>query len=228
MKLDRRLLELLGTGRWLVVLIGGGILAAAILIVLQVRLLSQVLNSVFLEGRNLSEISPWLISLLIVGGLRAAAAGGIEVISGWLAVRIKENLRRILVNRLLDAGPAFVQHENSGEISNTFLNGVDALDAYYSQYLPQLLIAAITPLIILLIVFPLDWLSGLIFLLTAPLVPFFMVLIGKGSESVTRRQWHSLSRMSAFFLDTLQGLRELKQWNRSEGHAERIAEAGTE
>ncbi|GIV66016.1 MAG: thiol reductant ABC exporter subunit CydD [Chloroflexota bacterium] len=224
MKLDRRLLELLGTGRWLVVLIGGVVLAAAILIVLQVRLLSQVLNSVFLEGRNLSEISPWLISLLIVGGLRAAAAGGIEVISGWLAVRIKENLRHTLVNRLLDAGPAFIQHENSGEISNTFLNGVDALDAYYSQYLPQLLIAAITPLTILLIVFPLDWLSGLIFLLTAPLVPFFMVLIGKGSESVTRRQWQSLSRMSAFFLDTLQGLRELKQWNRSEGHAERIAE----
>ncbi len=223
MKLDKRLLGLLGAERWLMVLIGGVSLAAAILIVLQARLLSRILTAVFLQGQDLNAAALWLISLLLVGALRAGAAGGVEVISGWLAVKVKESLRRTLLNRLLDGGPAYIRQENSGEVSNTFTNGVEALDAYYSQYLPQLVIAAITPLTVLLAVFPLDWLSGLIFLLTAPLIPIFMVLIGKGSESITRRQWQALSRMSAFFLDTLQGLKELKQWNRSRGHAERIS-----
>ncbi len=223
MKLDKRLLGLLGAERWLMLLIGGVSLAAAILIVLQARLLSRILTAVFLQGQDLNAAALWLISLLLVGALRAGAAGGVEVISGWLAVKVKESLRRTLLNRLLDGGPAYIRQENSGEVSNTFTNGVEALDAYYSQYLPQLVIAAITPLTVLLAVFPLDWLSGLIFLLTAPLIPIFMVLIGKGSESITRRQWQALSRMSAFFLDTLQGLKELKQWNRSRGHAERIS-----
>ncbi|GIV64983.1 MAG: thiol reductant ABC exporter subunit CydD [Bellilinea sp.] len=223
MKLDRRLLGLLGPERWLVVLIGSVSLAAAVLIVLQARMLSRILSAVFLNGGDLNEVLPWLGGLLVIGSLRSGAVGGIEVISGWLAIRIKDNLRRKFLNLLLDSSPSLVQQENSGEISNTFINGVEALDAYYSQYLPQLVVAAITPLTILLAVFPLDWLSGLVFLLTAPLIPFFMVLIGKGSENVTRRQWQALSRMSAFFLDTLQGLRELKQWNRSRGHAERIS-----
>lgn len=223
MKLDKRLLDLLAAERWYLVLIGIFSLTAAVLIILQARLLSAILNAVFLEGADAVKVAPLLTSLLLVGILRAGAGGAMEVLSGWLAVNIKEKIRRSLLDRLLAAGPAFIESENSGEVSNTLTNGVEALDAYYSQYLPQLAISAIIPLAILLAVFPLDWLSGLVFLITAPLIPFFMVLIGKGSESVTRRQWQALSRMSAFFLDTLQGLRELKQWNRSREHAQRIA-----
>ena len=222
MKLDKRLLGLLAAERWYLILIGIFSLAAAVLIILQARLLSGILNAVFLEGDDTVKVAPLLTGLLLVGILRAGAGGGMEVISGWLAVNVKDKIRRRLFDRLLAAGPVFIQRENSGEVSNTLTNGVEALDAYYSQYLPQLAISAITPLAILLAVFPLDWLSGLVFLLTAPLIPFFMVLIGKGSESVTRRQWQALSRMSAFFLDTLQGLKELKQWNRSWEHAQRI------
>ncbi len=223
MKLDKRLLSMLKAERWLMVLIGGISLAAAVLIILQARLLSRILTSVFLQGKDLNTAMLLLVGLLVVGAMRAGAAAGMEVISGWLAVKVKERLRQSLLTHLLAAGPAYIQQENSGEVSNTFTNGVEALDAYYSQYLPQLVIAAINPLAIVLAVFPMDWLSGLVFLLTAPLIPFFMVLIGKGSESVTRRQWQALSRMSAFFLDTLQGLKELKQWNRSHGHTERIS-----
>lgn len=224
MKLDKRLLGLLTTERGYLILIGMISLAAAVLIFLQARLLSGILNAVFLEGADIVKVAPLLTSLLLVGILRAGTGGGMEVVSGWLAVKVKDKIRLRLFDRILSAGPAFIERENSGEVSNTLINGVEALDAYYSQYLPQLVISAITPLAILLAVFPLDWLSGLVFLLTAPLIPFFMVLIGKGSENVTRRQWQSLSRMSAFFLDTLQGLKELKQWNRSRGHAHRIFE----
>lgn len=225
MKLDKRLLGLLRAERWLLMLIAAISLGGAILIILQARLLSGILNAVFLEGAGLKAVVPLLGALLVIGVLRATTTGGVEVFSGWLAVRIKHKLRQILLERLLAAGPACIQQEQSGEITNTFINGVEALDAYYSQYLPQLVISAIVPLAVLVAVFPLDWLSGLVFLLTAPLIPFFMMLVGKGSESITRRQYQSLSRMSAFFLDTLQGLRELKQWNRSKDHAQRISKA---
>ncbi|MCX7976851.1 MAG: thiol reductant ABC exporter subunit CydD [Bellilinea sp.] len=225
MKLDKRLLGLLRAERWLLVLIGTISLGGAILIILQARLLSGILSAVFLEGAGLKTVVPLLGALLLIGVLRAITTGGVEVFSGWLAVRIKHKLRQMLLERLLAAGPACIQQENSGEVTNTFVNGVEALDAYYSQYLPQLVISAIVPLTVLLAIFPLDWLSGVVFLLTAPLIPFFMILVGKGSESVTRRQYQTLSRMSAFFLDTLQGLRELKQWNRSKDHAQRISKA---
>lgn len=225
MKLDKRLLGLLRAERWLLILIAAISLGGAILIILQARLLSGILNAVFLEGAGLKAVVPLLGALLVIGVLRATTTGGVEVFSGWLAVRIKHKLRQMLLERLLAAGPACIQQENSGELTNTFINGVEALDAYYSQYLPQLVISAIVPFAVLLAVFPLDWLSGLVFLLTAPLIPFFMMLVGKGSESITRRQYQSLSRMSAFFLDTLQGLRELKQWNRSKDHAQRISKA---
>ncbi|HAD07259.1 MAG TPA: thiol reductant ABC exporter subunit CydD [Anaerolineaceae bacterium] len=225
MKLDKRLLGLLRAERWLLILIAAISLGGAILIILQARLLSGILNAVFLEGAGLKAVVPLLGALLVIGVLRATTTGGVEVFSGWLAVRIKHKLRQMLLERLLAAGPACIQQENSGELTNTFINGVEALDAYYSQYLPQLVISAIVPFAVLLAVFPLDWLSGLVFLLTAPLIPFFMILVGKGSESITRRQYQSLSRMSAFFLDTLQGLRELKQWNRSKDHAQRISKA---
>ena len=90
-----------------------------------------------------------------------------------------------------------------------------ALDAYFGQYLPQLALAAIVPFTFLLIVFPIDPLSGVVLLLTAPLIPVFMVLIGALADSLTRRQWGALSRMSAHFLDVLQGLTTLKLFNRS-------------
>jgi ATP-binding cassette subfamily C protein CydD len=112
-------------------------------------------------------------------------------------------------------GPAYSQGERSGELANTLVEGVEALDAYFRHYLPQLALAALVPLTILVFVFPLDWVSGLVLLLTAPLIPLFMALIGSAADALTRRQWTSLSRMSAHFLDVLQGLTALKLLGRS-------------
>ena len=103
------------------------------------------------------------------------------------------------------------------------VEGIEALDAYYSQYLPQLVITALVPLSILLFVFPIDLLSGVVLLLTAPLIPFFMILIGKAAEALTKRQYETLSRLSAHFLDSLQGLTTLKYFGASKAHAKTIA-----
>ncbi|MCX7840541.1 MAG: thiol reductant ABC exporter subunit CydD, partial [Anaerolineae bacterium] len=93
----------------------------------------------------------------------------------------------------------------------------------FSQYLPQLVLAALVPLLILAFVFPLDLLSAFVLLVTAPLIPFFMILIGSAADALTRRQWKSLSLLSAHFLDVLQGLATLKMFGRSREQIETIA-----
>ncbi|NIW43541.1 MAG: thiol reductant ABC exporter subunit CydD, partial [Gammaproteobacteria bacterium] len=96
------------------------------------------------------------------------------------------------------------------------------MDAYFSQYIPQLVLAVLVPVTFLFVVFPVDLLSGFVLLLTAPLIPVFMVLIGSIAQSLTRKQWKTLSRMSAYFLDVLQGLTTLKILGRSREQTARI------
>jgi ATP-binding cassette subfamily C protein CydCD len=103
----------------------------------------------------------------------------------------------------------------TGELVNTAVEGIEALDAYFSQYLPQLLLAALIPLTYLAVVFPLDKISGIVLLFTAPLIPAFMVLIGDVANRLTKQRWERMSRMSAYFLDILQGLTTLKILGRS-------------
>src|SRR5690606_30102913 len=111
----------------------------------------------------------------------------------------------------------------SGELSATLVAGVEALESYFSHYLPQLAIAVLVPLTIFVAVFPVDLLTAIIFLLTAPLIPIFMILIGKVAAQLTGRQWRALSLMSAHFLDVLQGLTTLKQLGRSRAQVEQVA-----
>jgi ATP-binding cassette subfamily C protein CydD len=131
------------------------------------------------------------------------------------------------MRHLFSLGPAYTSGERSGELTNTVVEGVETLEAYFSQYIPQLALAALVPLTILIFILPLDLTSGLVLLLTAPLIPVFMILIGDAADRLTQRQWKSLSRMSAHFLDTLQGLTTLKLLGRSRDQAQAIAAIST-
>ena len=185
------------------------------LVVWQAWLVSEAISGVFLDGKALGDVDHQLILLLGVILLRGAAVFGREVSAGALAINVKGALREKLFAYLLALGPAALEKERSGELSSVLVQGIERLDAYFRQYLPQLALSALVPLIILLVVFPLDWLTGLVFLLTAPLIPLFMVLIGKQAEKETTRQWRLLSLLSAHFLDVLQGLTTLKRFGRS-------------
>jgi ATP-binding cassette, subfamily C, bacterial CydCD len=186
---------------------------------------SRIVTEVFLEGQLLAEMTGFLRILLIIIIFRAFLAWGSEVSAKAIAVKIKVDLRSRLFDKLLDLGPSFSRGERTGELVNAAVEGVEALDAYFSQYLPQLVIAGLVPVSILFVVFPRDPLSGLVLLLTAPLIPVFMYLIGKTAERLTRRQWDTLSRLSAHFLDSLQGLRTLKELGRSKEYASSIVSA---
>ncbi len=200
-------------------------LLAGLLTIGQASALSQVVDRVFLGGQALPDVAGLLRLLLIIVFLRAFLAWGSEVSAISVAVRIKSDLRQQLFNKILRLGPAYTRRERTGELVNAAVEGVEALDAWFSQYLPQLVIAALVPLSILIFIFPRDPLSGLILLVTAPLIPVFLYLIGKAAEVLTRRQWDTLSRLSAHFLDSLQGLATLKELGRSREHAASIADA---
>jgi ATP-binding cassette subfamily C protein CydD len=190
-------------------------LLAGILLVWQARFLSRIVSRVFLEQGSLGDVQSLLMALLVLATLRAGARWGSEVAANRAASRVKIDLRQRVATHLLTLGPAYTRGERSGELTNTVVEGIEALDAYFSQYLPQLALAALVPLTILIFILSRDWLSALVLLLTAPLIPLFMVLISSRADALTRRQWTSLSRMSAHFLDVLQGLTTLKLLGRS-------------
>ena len=154
----------------------------------QAWLLSTIINAVFLEGQTLAQVTqPLALILAIIGG-RAFLSWLNEVSANAVAVRIKTDLREHLFAHILKLGPAYARGQRTGELTTAAVEGIEALDAYFSQYLPQLVITALVPISILFFVFPIDLLSGIVFLVTAPLIPFFMIMIGKGAEVVTRRQ----------------------------------------
>jgi len=222
-KLDDRLLRqarLVRVALLLAVLLG---LLAGVVTVGQARFLSRVVSLVFLEHNALDQVLPLLAVLLALALARAGLVWATEVAAGHAAGKVKLQLREQLVTRLLTLGPAYSREQRTGELANTAVEGIEALDAYFRQYLPQLALAGLVPLAVLAFVFPRDWLSGLVLLLTAPLLPLFMMLIGALADRLTRRQWTSLSRMSAHFLDVLQGLTTLKLLGRSREQVRSIA-----
>lgn len=223
MKLDRRLLrEARAVRLYLALAVGSGVVAG-ILVVLQALFLSRVVARVFLDGLTLGDVRPLLLLLLAIIVARAALTWAREVASYQAAGRVKALLRERLFGHLLALGPAYAWGERTGELANTLVEGVETLESYFGQYLPNLALAALVPATILLFVLPLDLISALIFLVTAPLMPVFMILIGRLAETLTRRQWESLSRMSAHFLDVLQGLPTLKLFGRSREQTQVIA-----
>lgn len=224
MKLDRRLLEQAWGARLqfgLAVILGS---LGGLVLVFQALLVSQIVAGVFLSGQTLLDVRSGLVRLLVLSMARAVLTWGSEVTARDVAARVKHALRQRLTWKLLTLGPAYVRGERTGELSNTIVEGTETLDAYFSQYLPQLAMAALVPLTILAFIFPLDLMSGLVLLLTAPLIPLFMVLIGDAASRLTQRQWVSLSRMSAHFLDILQGLTTLKLLGAGRAQAQTIAQ----
>ncbi|MGC1374596.1 MAG: thiol reductant ABC exporter subunit CydD [Anaerolineales bacterium] len=222
--MHRRLLQLARDSRLALTLTILAGLLGGLLTIGQAALLSQVISRVFLDSQTLPTVLDALLLMLAVIALRGLVAWGGAAAATAVAVRVKTDLRQRLFAHLLKLGPAYARGERAGELANAAAAGVEALDAYFSQYLPQLAVSALVPLAILIVVFPLDPLSGLVLLLTAPLIPVFMILIGKAAEALTKRQYETLSRLSAHFLDSLQGLTTLKLFGAGKSHAKTIDE----
>lgn len=183
--------------------------------VVQMWLLAHIIADVFLAGAGLEEVRTSLAMLLLAVAARAVFGWAAEVSAARAAAAVKHCLRVTLFNHLMDLGPVATEFERTGELAATLTDGVEALDPYIARYLPQLALAAVIPLTVAAVVLSRDLLSGVVLLLTAPLIPLFMVLIGRLADTRARRQWIERSRLGAFFLDVIQGLTTLKVLGRS-------------
>ncbi|MGE0105716.1 MAG: thiol reductant ABC exporter subunit CydD [Thiomonas sp.] len=198
-------------------------LFAGWLIIVQAWLLARVVSAVIIRHQHLAEVWGYLAAMLPIFALRFALMRASENVAFEAAAQVRRDLRGRLYEHLQALGPLWLTRQSSGDIANTIVTGIDALEAYYARYLPNMSLTALVPLSILVFVLPQDWVSGLVLLLTAPLIPIFMILIGKGTETLNQQQWQLLSRMSARFLDSLQGLTTLKLFGVSRHEAEVVA-----
>ena len=191
--------------------------AAGAVSVARAYLLALGVNGVFLEGIPPARLEAIALGLLLASGLHAALryAGGRA--AAELAIRVKTDLRTRLA-RALPRRPGV----EPGAFAVTIRDAVEELDAFFRGYLPALAEAALVPLGVLLLVVGRDPLSALVLLLTAPLIPLFMVLIGRWSEGVTRRQWRALLALGAFFYQALKGLVVLRVLGAADATARKL------
>ena len=199
---------------------------SGVALIAQAALLARVIAEVFLGRQTLAAVAPLLAALLLLALVRAGLAWAGDVAAQAISVGVRAPLRGRLIRRIFARGPLYTAGERTGELANTIVGGVESLDAYYSQYLPQAAIAALVPTAILIAVMPLDTLTGVLLLLTAPLIPIFGALVGSLSSESSRAQWSALSRFSAHFLDVLQGLTTLKLFGRSRRQADVLERLG--
>jgi ATP-binding cassette, subfamily C, bacterial CydD len=197
---------------------------AALLVLAQAVLLAGVAARGF-GGASLAVVALPLGLLVAVVGARAAAAYGFEIVGRRVAVNVLSELRVELVERRLRGQPAALDGAESAEVATAAVGGVDALETTFTRYLPQIVLAVTVPVAVLALVASIDLISAGVMLLTLPLVPVFMWLVGRYTERRARERWRALALLSTHFLDSVRGLPTLRAFNRGESQAKRIGEA---
>ena len=179
-------------------------------VIVQSALLAFILQAIIIDRLPwASVITPFLL-LTAVFILRGVCVYWHQTCGFEAGAQVRASVRKQLFARFLTLGPAGIKQYQSGELAAVTLEQVDALENYFSRYLPQQMIVGVLPLIMISVVMPVNWVVGLIFLVAGPLVPVFMALVGMGAASANRSQFLAMARMSGYFLDRLQGLETLK------------------
>ena len=215
-KVDRRLLA---SGRLAAVALAAAIALGALgagLAVAQAWLLARSISGAFLGGEGLPQLGPPLAALAAVLATRALLSWVAEIVAQRISGVVKSELRRRLLARTVALGPRWASEARSGEVALLATRGLDALDGYFARYLPQLALAAIVPLVVIVCLATADLVAALTVLLTVPLIPVFMVLVGRMSEARRRRRWAALSRLAHRFLDVVAGLPTLRAYGRAD------------
>ncbi|MCX4989810.1 MULTISPECIES: thiol reductant ABC exporter subunit CydD [unclassified Streptomyces] len=220
--IDPRLLRYARATRlFLGAVVGLGV-AGAGLIIAQAMLIAEVVVGAFQHGLSVTELRTPLTLLAIVAIGRAVVAWLTELAAHRASAAVKSELRGRLLERAASLGPGWLSGQRTGSLVALATRGVDALDDYFSRYLPQLGLAVVVPVAVLARIVTEDWVSAAIIVGTLPLIPLFMVLIGWATRTQMDRQWRMLSRLSGHFLDVVAGLPTLKVFGRAKAQADSI------
>lgn len=220
--IDPRLLRYARATRlFLAAVVTLGVVGAA-LVVAQAMLIAEVVVGGFEDGQTVTELRTPLILLAAVALGRGLVSWLTELAAYRAGAAVKSELRGRLLDRAAALGPDWLSAQRTGSLVALATRGVDALDDYFARYLPQLGLAVVVPVAVLARIVTEDWVSAAIIVVTLPLIPLFMILIGWATQSRMDRQWRLLSRLSGHFLDVVAGLPTLKVFGRAKAQAESI------
>ncbi|MFE2472249.1 thiol reductant ABC exporter subunit CydD [Streptomyces mirabilis] len=220
--IDPRLLRYARATRFFLMAVVGLGAAGAALVIAQAMLIAEVVVGAFQHGHSASELRTPLVLLVVVAIGRAVVSWLTELAAHRASAAVKSELRGRLLERAAALGPGWLSGQRTGSLVALATRGVDALDDYFSRYLPQLGLAVVVPVAVLARIVTEDWVSAAIIVVTLPLIPVFMALIGWATRSQMDRQWRLLSRLSGHFLDVVAGLPTLKVFGRAKAQAESI------
>ncbi|MFB6980701.1 thiol reductant ABC exporter subunit CydD [Streptomyces scopuliridis] len=196
--------------------------ASAGLVIAQAMLIAEVVVGAFQRGFDGSDLRTPLLLLVAVAAGRGLVSWLTELAAHRASAAVKSELRGRLLERAAELGPGWLSGQRIGSLVALATRGVDALDDYFARYLPQLGLAVVVPVAVLARIVTEDWVSAAIIVVTLPLIPLFMILIGWATQARMDRQWRLLSRLSGHFLDVVAGLPTLKVFGRAKAQAESI------
>lgn len=188
----------------------------------QMGSLAYISHQAVVEGTSASQLGVWFALLLLALTLRALAQGAQSQCMASASLKVQRKAREQLLAAWHRAGPVRLWEESAATLSREWLDQVEALQGYFARYLPQMQLAVWVPLGILMVVFSLDWLAALFLLLAAPLIPLFMALVGMGAESLQRRHFETMGRLSGQFLDRIRSLTSLQLFGQTEPAARQL------
>ncbi|WP_021029091.1 thiol reductant ABC exporter subunit CydD [Litchfieldella anticariensis] len=188
----------------------------------QMGLLAWIVSALLTSGATLDELSWAFASAMGVIGVRAMAQWGYEVTAQEASLRIRQAARREVLGHLEALGPVRLAGRHSAGLGGQLVEQVEALDGYFARFLPQLRLAVVLPLTILVIVAWLDWLVAILLLLSMPLIPVFMALVGMGAERLNREQFAAVTRLAGHFLDRVRGITTLQLFNCTESATDEV------
>ncbi|MEW2075059.1 thiol reductant ABC exporter subunit CydD [Streptomyces sp. NPDC013433] len=220
--IDPRLLRYARATRGFLVAVVGLGAVGAVLVIAQAMLIAEIVVGAFQDGLSVGALGTPLLLLVVVAAGRGLVGWLTELAAHRASAAVKSELRGRLLERATALGPGWLDGQRTGSLVALATRGIDALDGYFSRYLPQLGLAVVVPVAVLARIVTEEWVSAAIIVGTLPLIPVFMVLIGWATQSRMDRQWLVLSRLSGHFLDVVAGLPTLKVFGRAKAQAESI------
>lgn len=205
--------------KWLMVAVGLGVLSSIFLLA-QAALLATILHQLIIEQVDKYELLPYFAALAVTIALRALCSWGREIAGFRCGEQIRIYIRQLILDKLHDLGPAYIKGKPAGSWATLLLEQVEDMHDFFARYLPQMSLSVLVPFVILIVVFPINWAAGLIFLLTAPLVPLFMALVGMKAADANRKNFKALQRLSGHFYDRLQSMTTIRLFDRTKAETE--------
>lgn len=211
----------LGNRLWIRSAVAAGTVAG-IATIIQMVLLARIIHLGVIDEVPIADLTPLFLGLILALAVRALGQGFQTRFAARCSEQVRRDARRQLHKHWQANGPVELGQFSAGTLAREWIDHVEALHGYFARFLPQMTLSMIVPLLILVLVFWLDWLAGIFLLLSAPLIPLFMALVGMGAEKLNQQHFETISRLSGQFLDKVRGLTTLQLFGQTTGAAELI------